>query len=582
MSRDQIVRVLLCALVSGGLVAASGAPYWQSHPVRGVVAGLACAGFAAAGALLATGGPRRVFTGRLLLAAGFCWPFAWLVSWDRGPGPAVSYLCQGSFWVLAGAAILSYPTGVLVANRYRAFVAGAAVVMVGGGVVLLLVSQPQWLGLPATVSWPGVVADRSVFDAWIRVLAAAQVVLAAWFTALLWVRARWLSSLDRRIAVPVLVAAAALVLFSSVKAAVVTSAWTTRSELQAFYFNQGVVALVVSTALVSGALRDRWWELSAPHRVVRITSSGTSVATVRVALAEALRDRSLRLYFWAPAENGWVDVRGLPAVPESSSDDRRWRIAVDGHQHPLAVVEVDAALRDRPLLVDAVLRAGSPALLTAQLQAAASANLAQVLAAQERLAERELAERQRLEQELVEGAQHRLGLLARQLHGLTDHTSDPAVRHFAGECRREVLATVGELEALARGLLPAALAERGLGPALQTVVARLGLTAAVEVVPGRLPPAVEATLYFALCEGLTNVAKYAGGAAVTVRVAVSDGWASGFVVDDGPGGADATAGGGLAGIVDRARVLSGWAAIDSSSTGTQVSVHLPLDVPLVA
>ncbi|MFG1922303.1 sensor histidine kinase [Cryptosporangium sp. NPDC048952] len=582
MSRDQIVRVLLCAFASGGLVAATGWPYWQTHPVRGLVAGLACAGFAAAGALLASGGERRALTGRLLLLAAFCWPFAWLVSWDSGPGPALSYLCQGGFWVLAGTAILSYPTGVLVARRYRAFVAGAATVMLGGGVVLLLVSKPEWLGLPTTVSGFGLLARQGAFDVWIRFLAAAQVVLAAWFTALLWIRARWLSNLDRRIAIPVLVAAAALALVSSAQAFVHPGAWTHRDQLQEFYFSQGVIALVVSTALVSGALRDRWWELSAPHRVVRITSSGTSVATVRVALAEALRDRSLRLFFWAPVENGWVDVRGLPAVPGEADDERRWRISVDGLQHPLAIVEVDAALRNRPLLVDAVLRAGSPALLTAQLQAAASANLAQVLAAQERLAERELAERQRLEQELVDGAQHRLDVLARRLHGLTVHTSDPAVLRFAGECQQEVRATVGELEALARGLLPAALAERGLGPALETVVRRLGLAARVEVIPERLPAAVEATLYFALCEGLTNVAKYAEGAAVTVRVAVSDGWASGFVSDDGPGGAGAKPGGGLAGIVDRARVLSGWAAIDSTPSGTQISVHLPLDVPLVA
>lgn len=577
----QAVRVLLCALTSGALVAVSGAPYWRTHPVRGLVAGLACAGFAAAGALLASGDARRALTGRLLLAAAFCWPFAWLVSWDSGPGPALSYLCQGGFWVLAAAAILSYPTGALVARRYRVFVTGSAAVMTGGGTVLLLVSRPEWLGLPTGVAWLGVLAQKDVFEFWIGVLAVAQVVLAAWFTVLLWMRARWLSSLDRRIAVPVLLAAAVLALASSVRAFVDTSAWINRADLQAFYFSQGVIALVVSVALVSGALRDRWWELSAPHHVVRVTSSGTSVATVRVALAQALRDDRLRLYFWAPVENGWVDVTGQPAVPGAAVENR-WRIAVDGHQHPLAIVEVDAALRNRPLLVDAVLRAGSPALLTAQLQAAATANLTQVLAAQERLAERELAERQRLEQELHDGAQRRLDVLARQLHGLTDRTSDPVVLRFAGEFRQEVLATVGELEALARGLLPAALAERGLGPALETVAARLGLAARVDACPGRFPPAVEATLYFALCEGLTNVAKYTVDASVDVRVSVSHGWVSGLVADDGPGGARARPGGGLAGIVDRARVLSGWAAVDSSAAGTLVAVHLPLDAERVA
>ena len=53
------------------------------------VAALACAGFAASGALLATGGARWRLTGRLLLAASFCWPIAWLVAWNRGAGPMI-------------------------------------------------------------------------------------------------------------------------------------------------------------------------------------------------------------------------------------------------------------------------------------------------------------------------------------------------------------------------------------------------------------------------------------------------------------------------------------------------------------
>src|SRR5690349_7700112 len=73
--RYQAVRVALCAVASGALVVLIGSPYWRTHPVHGVVASLACAGFAAAGALLVTGGPRRRLTGRLLLAGGFCWPF---------------------------------------------------------------------------------------------------------------------------------------------------------------------------------------------------------------------------------------------------------------------------------------------------------------------------------------------------------------------------------------------------------------------------------------------------------------------------------------------------------------------------
>ncbi|GAA3392532.1 sensor histidine kinase [Cryptosporangium minutisporangium] len=591
--RHQTARVVLCAVAAGTLVVLIGFPYWRTHLVHGAVAGLACAGFAAAGALLATGGARRRLTGRLLLAGGFCWPFAWMISWDSGPGPMLSFLAQFGFFALVGTAILSYPEGRIVGGRDRAWVIAAVLTLVGGEIALQSVTAPEWLGVRTGVSWLHVAPNRTAFEIGIRVQAVAQVLLAAWFAGLLWRRVRWLSTLDRRIAIPVLLAAAALGLISSIQAVVQPEAWTNVAELQAFYFNQGVIALVVSVALVSGALRDRWWELSAPHRVVRITSSGTSVATVRVALADALRDGTLRLYFWAPTERGWVDPAGRPAAPTlptapddasggADPDDHRWRIPIAGEQHPLAIVDVDASLRRRPVLVDAVLRAGGQALLTAQLQAAASANLAQVLAAQYRLEEKELAERSRLEQELREGAQRRLGDLARQLDGLAAHTTDPVAGVVAGECRDEVLATVGDLEQLAHGLLPATLRERGLGPALEAVAARLRLPVQQVVCPGRFPAAVEATLYFALCEGLTNVAKYAPDAAVRVEVLLADGWLSGSVADDGPGGAVAKPGGGLAGIERRARALSGWAGVDSSPAGTRVRVTIPADAALVA
>ncbi|SHN75166.1 sensor histidine kinase [Cryptosporangium aurantiacum] len=594
--RHHAVRVVVCAVAAGTLVVLIGAPYWRTHPVHGVVATLACAGFAAAGAMLSTGGPRRQLTGRLLIAGGFCWPFAWMVSWGGGPGPMLSFLAQFGFFVFLGTAILSYPEGRITRRQDRAWVVVAIGVLIGTEVALQSVTAPEWVGVHTGVSWLRVAENRTAFEVGIRSQAVAQVLLATWFAWLLWRRARWLSNLDRRIAIPVLVATAALGLVASVQSLLQPEAWTNVAELQAFYFNQGVIALVVSLAVVSGALRDRWWELSAPYRVVRITSSGTSVATVRGALADALRDGTLRLYFWAPAEHGWVDPAGRPAAPVPTgtagaadpaetadpAEDRRWRISIAGEQHPLAIVDVDASLRRRPVLVDAVLRAGGQALLTAQLQAAASAHLAQVLAAQDRLEENKLAERSRLEQELRDGAQHRLGALAGRLDRLSEQTSDPVATVVATECRDEVRATLRELEHLARGLLPPQLREHGLGPAMEEVAARLRLPVRFVVCPGRFPAVVEATLYYALCEGLTNVAKYAPEATVQVAVTLADGWLTALVVDDGPGGAVAKPGGGLAGVERRARALAGWVRVDSSAEGTRLCVTVPADAALVA
>ncbi|MFI5952328.1 sensor histidine kinase [Cryptosporangium sp. NPDC051539] len=591
--RHEAVRAVLCAVGSGALVLLFGSPYWREHPVHGAVAALACGGFAASGALLATGGRRRRLTGWLLIAAAYCWPFAWLVSREHGLGPSISFFGLYGFFVLFGTAILSYPAGRLRGRGDRVWVVAAAIVLVGGEVVFQVFTEPEWAGLPPTVTWPSGPPIRAVWEIGMRAQAAGQIVLALWFAALLWRRSRWLSNLDRRIAIPVQVTAAALGLIPSIQAALEPGTWTDIETLQSFYFTEGVIALVVAIALVSGALRDRWWELSAPHRVVRITSSGTSVATVRIALADALRDGTLQLYFWAPSEDGWVDAGGVPEVaPAPAADDARWRIPISGDpvsgdprsggQQPLAIVDVDGSLRRRPLLVDAVLRAGGQALLTAQLQAAVSANLTQILAAKARLEEKRLAERQRLEQELHDGPQRQLGDLARRLERLTGQVSDPLVGSVAGECRDEVLATVGELEELAHGLLPAALRELGLHGALAAVADRLGLPVRLLVVPGRYPAAIEATLYFALCEGLTNVAKYAPGAAVRIEVTLADHWLRGVVIDDGPGGARIKPGGGLAGIAERARSLSGRASVESAPGETRVAIAVPLDSALVA
>jgi signal transduction histidine kinase len=576
----QSGRVVLAGLASGLLTVVCGAPYWCEHVVHAVVAALACAGFAASGALLATGGVRWRLTGRLLLTASFCWPIAWLVAWNSGAAPMIGLFAQGIFFVLAGAALLSYPAGRLDGRRERIFLVAAAVVLLGGESTIQLVSRPEWDGLAPDVVWPHVVDSRGAWNVAIRATALGQVVLACWFALLLFLRARWLSRLDRRIAIPVLVAAASLGLVSSVQAVVQTEAWTNLAALESFYFTQGVLALLTSAALVSGALRDRWWELHAPHRVVRDTASRTSVATVRKALSEALRDDTLQLLFWAPVEAGWVDERGRPVAVGPAPvalAGKRWRLPIAADDaSPLALVEVDAALQERPELVDAVLRAGTQALLTAQLQAAASAHLGQVVAAQARLEEMELAERRRLEQDLRTGARRQLRELAQHLERLAD--VDPNVR----ACRDEALATIGELESLARGLLPPELRAEGLAAALAAVAGRLGLSVRLDVVAGRLPAGTETALYFALCEGLTNVAKHARDANVDVTVATQGGRVYASVVDDGPGGAVIAPGGGLAGLQERVLALRGTATLESASgAGTRLSLDLPLAGELV-
>ena len=64
-------------------------------------------------------------------------------------------------------------------------------------------------------------------------------------------------------------------------------------------------------------------------------------------------------------------------------------------------------------------------------------------------------------------------------------------------------------------------------------------------------------------EALTNVAKYASATAAEVTVRQIDGGVVIGVADDGVGGADPTAGSGLAGLADRVVALGGRLEVES-------------------
>ncbi len=92
----------------------------------------------------------------------------------------------------------------------------------------------------------------------------------------------------------------------------------------------------------------------------------------------------------------------------------------------------------------------------------------------------------------------------------------------------------------AQGIHPRALTEGGLTAALPVLAERAGVPVRLTVLPGRLPPTIEAAVYFLCSEALTNVAKYAHASHVIVTVGRSDDQVTAIV-----GGADPTRGLGL-------------------------------------
>jgi PAS domain S-box-containing protein len=197
-----------------------------------------------------------------------------------------------------------------------------------------------------------------------------------------------------------------------------------------------------------------------------------------------------------------------------------------------------------------------------------------------RLVEAGDLERRRLERNLHDGAQQRLVALSLSLRlARSKMKSDPeAGGRILDDASAELAHALEELRELARGIHPAVLTDRGLGPALASLADRSPVPVELESVPDeRLPGPVEAAAFYVVSEALANVAKYANASTVSVRVEQLNGYALVEVADDGVGGADPAGGSGLRGLADRIAALDGRLEIASPpGEGTSIRAEIPV------
>jgi PAS domain S-box-containing protein len=202
---------------------------------------------------------------------------------------------------------------------------------------------------------------------------------------------------------------------------------------------------------------------------------------------------------------------------------------------------------------------------------------AELRASRSRLVETADAERRRIERNIHDGAQQRLVAATLQLRlarpGLT-----PEAREQIAEVERELVLALEELRELARGIHPAVLAERGLGPAVVALCDRLPIPVdVVELPTTRLPDSVELAAYYVVAEALTNATKHAGGARVEVALRQAGGALEIVVADDGVGGASLALGTGLRGLGDRVEAADGRLELHSpAGGGTRLRAEIPL------
>src|SRR5215210_7382271 len=271
---------------------------------------------------------------------------------------------------------------------------------------------------------------------------------------------------------------------------------------------------------------------------------------LREALSRALRDPLLRIGYWLPDSNRYVDVEGrafeLPpagALASTVVEHGGQRVAVPVHE---------ASLLDDPDLIRAACAAGGLALANARLQAELRARVNELRQSQARIVEVGDAEPRRLERNLHDGAQQRLLSIALGLRLVEARlATHPDEAELVASSRLELERSLQELREVAHGIHPAVLSDHGLEVALEAVVARSPVPVRLSVhLDGRLPEPIEAAAYYLVCEALTNTAKHAHASKVTVQISQYDGRVRVEVADDGRGGADMAAGSGLRGLAD--------------------------------
>ncbi|GAA3716769.1 sensor histidine kinase [Nonomuraea antimicrobica] len=202
--------------------------------------------------------------------------------------------------------------------------------------------------------------------------------------------------------------------------------------------------------------------------------------------------------------------------------------------------------------------------------------LAELTRSRTRLVEAFEAERRRIERDLHDGAQQRLVSLTMTL-GLAKMSRGEEAAELVDEAHRQAKLALAEIRDLIGGIYPRILTERGLPTALADVADRSPVPVKVCVeVSGRLPQPVESVAYFVVCEALANVAKHSKARSATVEGRFEDGRLTVEIRDDGVGGANASAGTGLAGLADRVAVVDGRLMLSSPTGGpTLLRAEIP-------
>jgi two-component sensor histidine kinase len=515
--------------------------------------------------------PGHRLTGVGLAAAAFLWPVNWVNEWNAGPLPLIAALEGPLAALIAVWALLRYPVPWS-RRRYEAMSIAALLLVQGSATLQVVMSLPQWHGLPQHTLWLAWWPDKSAYALAQHVYNDGVVVATVAAVLALVIRLARLTGPDRRVMRPVMAGiaiAGALTAASGLAAALPMSLPTVRT-LDTL---EGIALVGVPVTFVVASAR-RWLARERVPRLITQLGPSPTPTNVQDALCEALTDPGLRLLYRLGGE--YVDINGVPQ-PVLPWQDPGVAVVISrsaaAHVALLTANPVNLRYHD---IVQAAARVATLALENTSLQAAIIAQIHRVSASAGRLASAVDTERRSIRAAVDGICNGDLARLSAQLRTLTD--SDPATR-IASELAsaQDPLAQARlDLMSLSRGLGPAGLTGLTLSESVAAAARRLNAGIAVNITDEPLDPDLTEAAYLLLSELMTNAVKHASGSVIAVKAVREGSELVLQIADDGPGDADPE-GSGLRGVRGRVSELSGSLAISSPrGGGTTVLIRLPV------
>jgi signal transduction histidine kinase len=477
--------------------------------------------------------------GDLALLAGYLWFAPLWAGWRGGPPLVLSLgtLVAGFTFAVLVHVVVAFPTGVLRSMEARALVVAvyseAGLSALGRALFRDPFFDPTcWENCTDNVflvrSLPHLARAIQHVDVWFAVAAATAL------AAVCVLRLAAASAPARRTLGPVLAGGIALA-----GATIAHSVALTRSAAEdpsdgAFQaiFLVGCAAVMIIALGLPWALVQARIQRRSVTRIVADLGDAPSPGLLQSALANAIGDPELRIAYWLPDAQRYVDGHGEPVPKPVPGSGRAITGLVRGGRQ-VAVVIHTAAVADLERELGAAVRL---ALENERLQAEVLAQLEDLRVSRTRIVETGDSERRRLERDLHDGAQQRLLALSYDLRLARAGAAadgDAELARMLDAAGDETLAALDELRELAQGIYPAILTEAGIAPALEALADEAPLPVELdEVVSERQPPAVETTAYVTVAEAIDDAARR-GAPFLSVRVRSAEGCLSITAEDEG-------------------------------------------------